>query len=364
MCDTLCVRHDAGMWFAKNSDRHPDEVQLVEWHDRRSPGAALRTQYLTVPDAGAHAFLGSRPAWLWGCEHGVNEHGVAVGNQKIFTSDDPRRLPPALLGMDVVRLALERARSAADALVVCTSMIEQYGQGGSGEPHRDEPYFSSFLVTDAREGWIIETSDRTWVARPVGSGASISNRVSMTTNWTAASVDVAPGSNFDARRHPKAPTERSDHRLATTAACVARGSGTTLAAIATTLRDHTDNGSGYSVCMHRPESHARTTASMIVDLRADGAPTRAWTCLGNPCVGVYVPVFPPAVAPELATPELWTRFTALTNADEARAVLDPLESELWAAADDAYASGDRARMTNFARGAGQRVDEALRRLGV
>jgi dipeptidase len=176
MCDTLCVRHDAGMWFAKNSDRHPDEVQLVEWHDRRSPGAALRTQYLTVPDAGAHAFLGSRPAWLWGCEHGVNEHGVAVGNQKIFTSDDPRRLPPALLGMDVVRLALERARSAADALVVCTSMIEQYGQGGSGEPHRDEPYFSSFLVTDAREGWIIETSDRTWGARPVGSGASISNR--------------------------------------------------------------------------------------------------------------------------------------------------------------------------------------------
>ena len=52
MCDTLCVRTNEAMLFAKNSDRHPDEAQVVEWHDRRAGGAELRTQYLTVADPG------------------------------------------------------------------------------------------------------------------------------------------------------------------------------------------------------------------------------------------------------------------------------------------------------------------------
>ena len=68
----------------------------------------LDTQYLRVPDPGACAFVGSHPTWLWGAEHGVNEHGVAIGNEKIWTVDDPACAPPALLGMDLVRLGLER----------------------------------------------------------------------------------------------------------------------------------------------------------------------------------------------------------------------------------------------------------------
>src|SRR3954452_9868010 len=110
MCDTLCARRDGGMWFAKNSDRHPGEVQTVAWHAARRAQPELRTQYLTIPDTDAAAFAGSQPAWLWGCEHGVNEYGVAIGNEKIWTIDRPKLRPPALLGMDIVRLVLERAR--------------------------------------------------------------------------------------------------------------------------------------------------------------------------------------------------------------------------------------------------------------
>ena len=33
---------------------------------------------------------------------------MAIGNEKIWTIDDPRTLPRALLGMDLVRLGLER----------------------------------------------------------------------------------------------------------------------------------------------------------------------------------------------------------------------------------------------------------------
>ena len=85
MCDTLCHRTGAGMLFAKSSDRHPDEAQVAEWHAGRAGQNTLRTQYLTIPDAPAYAFLGSRPTWLWGVEHGVNEHGVAIGNEAIWT---------------------------------------------------------------------------------------------------------------------------------------------------------------------------------------------------------------------------------------------------------------------------------------
>ncbi len=112
MCDTLCVRTGDGMLFAKNSDRHPDEAQVVEWHAARGATGTLATQYLRIADADAYAFLGSRPTWLWGVEHGVNEHGVAIGNEKIWTVDRPHDHPAALLGMDLVRLGLERARSA------------------------------------------------------------------------------------------------------------------------------------------------------------------------------------------------------------------------------------------------------------
>jgi len=201
MCDTLCVRTDGAMLFAKNSDRHPDEAQVVEWHPRRVSGGELQTQYLTIDDRGAHGFLGSRPTWLWGAEHGVNEHGVAIGNEKIWTVANPKLRPPGLLGMDIVRLALERSRSAYDAFLCISGLLERNGQGGSGEPHRDEPYDSSFLVADPRGGFVIETSDRTWAARQIDTGAAISNRVSLATDWTRSHErGRRPRSSDDPRR--------------------------------------------------------------------------------------------------------------------------------------------------------------------
>src|ERR1700694_2415609 len=133
MCDTLCVLGDKATLFAKNSDRPVTEAQLVEAHARREGGGRLRTQYLELPDGGAAATLLSRPDWLWGAEHGVNEHGVAIGNELVNTVDDPRAAPPALLGMDLVRLGLERGATAEEALDIMTDLLERHGQGGVGD---------------------------------------------------------------------------------------------------------------------------------------------------------------------------------------------------------------------------------------
>jgi secernin len=385
MCDTLCVRTGDTVLFAKNSDRDPDEAQVAEWHPRREAGAELHTQYLVLDDPGAYAFLGSRPAWLWGVEHGVNEHGVAVGNEKIWTVDNPSGRPAALLGMDLVRLALERSRTADEALTVVTTLLERHGQGGSGEPHRDEPYDSSFLVTDRHGGFVVETSNRTWVARDIRDrGAAISNRISLGTEWNLASADVVPGTDFDTYRWPRMPTAIADQRLAVTRAAVADDGAKTAADVARVMRSHGPHRgagelpgevgadwTGYSVCMHRRESHAQTTASMIAELRPD-APPRAWVSLGNPCVSVYVPCFAPAIAPELADASQWKRFARLRDLVEAepaalartQAVLGAVEADLWAGADNAYLTGERSRLDAFAATAFAPVDEALHRLGV
>src|SRR5262249_50980372 len=150
---------------------------------------------------------------------------------------------------------------------------------------------------------------------------------------------------------------------------VARGALASSRDLAATMRGHGastaipdaigDDWSGFTVCMHRSDMHAQTTASMIADLRDDGAPLRTWICLGNPCVSVYVPCFPPAVPVELASEATWHRFTRVRDRVEAhpdeleaiRAVLAPVEHDLWAAADTAAAGGTRAALDAFAAGA-------------
>ena len=180
------------------------------------------------------------------------------------------------------------------------------------------------------------------------------------------------------------PTAIADHRLAVTGAAVAHADATTVTDLARTLRSHGSDrrdselpaeidadGNGFTVCMHRRESHSQTTASMIVELSAT-APRRAWVSLGNPCTSVYVPCFPPAVAPELADALQWQRFARLRDQVEAapdrlaevRSELAVVESELWAEADAAFGSGDRSHLDAFARTAFAPVDTALRRLGV
>ena len=179
MCDTFVLRADTGMVLAKNSDRDPNEAQLWEWTPAadHGPDARVRTTYVDLPQVTrTHATVVSRPWWMWGAEMGANEHGVAIGNEAVFTKE-PTSLEPGLLGMDLLRLALERATTADAAVETMVALLEEHGQSGRcSAEHPKFTYHNSFLVADRDGAVVLETAGRHWATeRVTGAARSISN---------------------------------------------------------------------------------------------------------------------------------------------------------------------------------------------
>lgn len=353
--------------FAKNSDRPAAECQpLFQAGRRRSgAGAKLRCQTIEIDDvAETFALVGARPSWLWGLEHGVNEKGVAIGNHTIFTRD---AVPDTgLLGMDLVRLGLERGATAEAAVEVIIELIERHGQGGSGYSDTHWPYNNSFLVADAREAWLLEASASRWaLKRATGGTLSASNHASIGTDWErvghdtiehAIALDWWPeptGVRFDFakayRSYDIVPPVISAGRYATTCNALA-GRPLDVAAVQRTMRDHYDGGDVhvpgampdneryFSVCMHA-DPVGTTTASMVVELHGDPSrPLLAWMALTNPCVSPYLPVFVDAPVPaELTQGEgdpssggAWHRFKALlTEVEKDFGLRGPVVRGFW-----------------------------------
>lgn len=180
MCDSFValgnVTASGNTLFAKVSDRAVNEPQYfvrIPAADHIA-GEALRCTFIEVEQV-AHTYgvILSKPSWIWGAEIGVNEFGVCAGNETVYSKQSNKQ--PALMGMDMVRLALERGKTAKEALDVAASMLEKYGQGGNCSFDEEFYYDNSFLFADAGEAWVLETSGRDWAAKKVTGAHSISN---------------------------------------------------------------------------------------------------------------------------------------------------------------------------------------------
>ncbi len=373
MCDTLVLRQDGFTWLAKNSDREAAEPQrLLRLPAVRGDRAAqVRTTYIAVDQtADRHAVILSQPSWIWGAEMGVNEHGVAIGNEAVFTRLT-RRQGEALLGMDLLRLGLERAASAREALAVMTELLERYGQGGAaGFRDKRFRYDNSFLIADAGEAWVLETAGSLWAARRVERWA-ISNALSLGHEFDLSSPDLAGQARrlgcwdgrgdfhfaraFDTRLLPWVGGAHQRRALNQQFLAQCGNPAPGWHELAGALRSHGRRGDAFErhdnrqVCLHagrfwRP---SQTTASLIARLSGAGSPRLAATGTSAPCMSLFQPLGFTELAgqgllSELQQPveaSLWWRFEAVHRRAlgdagfraELRASRDALEPALLAA---------------------------------
>lgn len=370
MCDSLIARHehtsDGATLFAKNSDRPGDEVQpFVQFPASFHPrGSQLACTHIEIDQvAETYRVMGHSPAWCWGFEHGVNEYGVAIGNHATW-SRDALEAEPGLIGMDLVRLGLERGRDAREALEVIASLIETHGQGGSAfAPSNDQGYQNSFAIADGASAWVLETTARGWAARSVN-GASLTNALSLGGDWQIGSRDLerhAVSQGYCERSErldfkgayaiPTWPEFLTDRRREAAKAYLS-AAPLNLSKLKGWLRDHGQDAlppspgreftdpDRYSVCMHA-DAMSMTTASLIVRLPEDleARPWPVWISFATPCTGVFIPVYLDGILPaslacadEQNGPSAWLamrRLQAKASVDFSRAL--PMIQEGWEA---------------------------------
>jgi secernin len=257
---------------------------------------------------------------VWGFEHGVNEHGVAIGNHTVF-SNEPIAEAPGLIGMDLVRLGLERGRDAREALEVIALLIETYGQGGPALAPDAAGYHNSFLLADPGEAWLLETSNQHWAARRTRL-AAVSNHYGVGKDWEIGSRDLESYARAHglwreigridvaaAYRNPHVPGRVSEGRQRRASELLDAGRGHhDVASLTRVLRDHggsaawqpgptPDDEAFFTLCAHSEPVHA-TTASMVAPLPADrDAPWPVWISFGAPCAAIFLPVYLDGVIP-------------------------------------------------------------------
>ena len=188
-CDTMVAlgsaTHSGQIVFAINSDRPVDECQPLVQRARRShpPTAEAQCQFLTLPQAETtYRHVGSQRYWCWGYEHGFNEHQVFIGNEGL-ASKLPDATTPKLIGMEVLRLGLERSRTAAEAVEVMIDCITRFGQGKFANDDAVRTYDNGYIVADPHEAYAIETARHQWVVERVEKTIGISNVYSLDTGW-------------------------------------------------------------------------------------------------------------------------------------------------------------------------------------
>jgi len=333
-CDTWVALHDAtadgSIILAKNSDRPPMEAQPLVHIPRKNhtASAAVKCTYIEIPQVTeTFEHIGSKIWWSFGYEHGMNEHGVAIGNEAVW-SKEPYQWSDGLLGMDLLRLGLERGKTAYQAMHVIIELLGKYGQCGDCEYEGEwgnANYHNSFIIADPDEAWILETAGRYWATKRLNHGVySISNIYTIENDWDEAHPHLvehaiemgwtrsAAEFNFSRdygdywHKDSKNPGSMQIRRNETLL-CLKKDYGQITPL--TMMRINRNHHEGTvaeprwgasepfwaSPCMHdSPRSPYRSAASIIAHLRSRMPPLLHqvyWASFANPCCTVFQPFY-------------------------------------------------------------------------
>jgi secernin len=310
MCDTFVALSDStangSVLLAKSADTEVNEAQHFLRLPARdySEGAKVRVTHRVIPQA-RHTYeaLIDKSFWLYGGEIGVNEHGVAVGNEAVFSTIGSEGDGVVLI--DLLRLILERSATRHEAVDLVAQLLAEFGQGGNCELRGNSHFDGSFIVSDQTGAVVIETAGPQWAAREVKGFGSISNGYTIGDDWDRSSIAATNGAKPDFaglvgdpdKTRCVAAVERqkaSYDFLATHAGKV------TVRTMADLLRytgpgaySPLDGESPTRICMHAAPYDFRlwqATGALIADTR--GSDVMAWvTATSGTDVSIFKPAF-------------------------------------------------------------------------
>ncbi len=302
MCDTFGIlgkfTKDGSTIFGKNSDRDPNEIHIPEGvpGEKHDLNEHIKTTYgdLIPQVKETYTTILFKPFWIWGAEMGINENGVFIGNEAIFTK---RRVEKnsGLIGMDILRISLERSKDAKEGVENIINILDKFGQGRNCGFEHKIFYHNSFLVGDRNNIFVVETVEKDWVVKEVSSFYSISNCITIGKDYSQKSKGIKEGIDFKETFENKFITyfskgkirrERTYNILKEKKGEFDIFSGFNL------LRDHAgeeyrfNKGSMGTVCMHGGGLISSQTTGSVIIKEKDEIEIFA-TLSSSPCISIF-----------------------------------------------------------------------------
>ncbi|NOK09380.1 dipeptidase [Corallococcus exercitus] len=157
---------DGSTFITYAADAHELYGELYYTPARRHAAGAMRD----VVEWDSGKFLGriKQPAATYSVVGNMNEHQLSI-SESTFTGRKELEGPAGLIDYgSLIYIALERAKTAREAIQVMTDLVAEYGYASTGE---------TFSIADPKEAWILEMIGKgegqkgaVWVARKLPDG--------------------------------------------------------------------------------------------------------------------------------------------------------------------------------------------------
>lgn len=164
---TKSTTKDGSTMITYSADSHTLYGELYHWPAADWTPGTLVDVYEW--DTGSYLGKIAQVAHTYNVIGNMNEHQLAIAETTYGGREELEKQEGAIIDYgSLIYLALQRAKTAREAIVVMTELVEKYGYASSGE---------SFSLSDPNEVWIMEMIGKgngekgaVWVARMVPEG--------------------------------------------------------------------------------------------------------------------------------------------------------------------------------------------------
>lgn len=164
---TRGATQDGSTMITYSADSHVLYGELYHWPAGTWPAGTMMDIYEW--DTGKYMGKIPQAAQTYNVVGNMNEHQLAIGETTFGGRQELWKQTGAIMDYgSLIYVTLQRAKTAREAIVVMTDLVEKYGYASEGE---------SFSISDPNEVWILEMIGKgegekgaVWVARMVPDG--------------------------------------------------------------------------------------------------------------------------------------------------------------------------------------------------